>query len=125
MDITPAIPEDRQVIDSYGPGRFQVSGLGYDSALIVTPLETLVWPATAVEELTAELFDILLTLKEPPEILILGTGERTEFVPPSIRRMVKERVGLGFDIMDTGAACRTYNVLISEGRKVAVALFPL
>lgn len=125
MDITPTIPEDRQVIDSYGPGRFQISGLAYEGALIVTPFKTVIWEVSSVEELVAEMFDPLLALQELPEIMLLGTGARTEFVSPSIRRNVKERIGIGFDIMDTGAACRTYNVLISEGRTVAAGLFTL
>ena len=55
------------------------------------------------------------------EILIIGTGKRHEMISPELRRALKEH-GVGFDTMDTGAACRTFNILLGEGRRVAAAL---
>jgi uncharacterized protein len=58
------------------------------------------------------------------EVLLLGTGTRHEFVPPSLRRRLRD-AGIVIDTMDTGAACRTYNVLVAEDRRVAAALIAL
>lgn len=122
MDITPAIPEDRQVIDSYGPGRFQVAMTAYHGSIVVFPSEVVPWALTETAELTPECFDFLETRTNGLEVLLLGTGAGSVFVKPSLRSAIKDRIGIGFDAMDTGAACRTYNILLSEGRKVAAAL---
>ncbi|MDJ0683080.1 MAG: Mth938-like domain-containing protein [Alphaproteobacteria bacterium] len=122
MDITPAIPEDRQVIDSYGPGRFQVAMTAFHGSIVVFPSEVVPWALSATEDLTAESFDFLQARTAGLEVLLLGTGAGSVFVRPSLRAEIKARIGVGFDAMDTGAACRTYNILLSEGRKVAAAL---
>ncbi|MBB6251374.1 Mth938-like domain-containing protein [Nitrospirillum iridis] len=123
MDITPLIPADRQVIDAYGPGRFRVSNVVYETPILVFPDRTLVWPVADFASLKAEDFDALIAEQPPLEIVLLGTGPTMQLFPSSLRRLVKERGLGGIDAMDTGAACRTYNVLLAEGRRVATALF--
>lgn len=77
------------------------------------------WDATALTGLTALHFEQALALQ--PEVLIFGSGEALRFVSPALYRSLIER-GIGFETMDTRAACRTYNVLASEGRSVVAAL---
>jgi uncharacterized protein len=76
------------------------------------------WPARSVEDVASSL-EALLRLG--PDILILGTGETQQFPDPAVFAAVAAR-GIGFEVMDNGAACRTYNVLLAEGRRVALAL---
>lgn len=129
MDITPLIPEDRQVIDSYGPGRFQIAGVTYGGPVLVFPNAVLTWDVA--EE--GDVFTALNTASLDPvaqanpgvEVLLLGTGPKAEFVRPSLKAAIKESVGLVPDSMETGAACRTYNILLAEGRRVAAALLPV
>ncbi|UUX50106.1 Mth938-like domain-containing protein [Nisaea acidiphila] len=124
MDVTPLIPEGRQLIEAYGDGAFRITGERYAGPVIVFPEETLDWNPAEVADLTLADF-VPVTGREPaPEILLFGTGARTEFVLPSLRASIREK-GPVVDIMDTGAACRTYNVLLAEGRRVAAALLPV
>ena len=77
------------------------------------------WPPRAISEATEA--DLQCVLELQPEVLLLGTGRRQEFPPqPLLALLYGARVG--FEVMDTGAACRTYNVLVGEGRNVAAAL---
>jgi uncharacterized protein len=77
------------------------------------------WPLARFEDLVAQHFDAVLALE--PELLIFGTGARLRFPAPALMRGLIER-RIGFEAMDTAAACRTYNVLASEGRSVVAAL---
>ncbi len=124
MDVTPLIPEGRQIIQSYGAGGFRVSGVNYADPIIVLPTETLSWQTHAYADLTPEDFAQLSSMAAEIDVVLLGTGARGEFFPPRLRGALKER-GLTVEAMDTGAACRTYNVLMAEGRRVAAALMPV
>ena len=124
MDITPSIPADRQVIDSYGPNRFRVAQADYEGPVIVFPDRVLSWDVRSVDALAADRLDAVTAADSGVELLLIGTGTRTEFIPPAVRRPIRDR-GVAIDFMDTGAACRTYNVLLAEGRRVAAALMPV
>lgn len=124
MDVTPLIPEGLQLIETYGDGAFRITGVRYQGAVFVFPDETQIWQQASVEDLTAAALSPVTDRETVPEILLLGTGARTEFVLPSIRAAIREK-GPVVDVMDTGAACRTYNVLLAEGRRVAAALLPV
>lgn len=125
MDITPLIPEGRQIIQGYGGYGFKVSGVTYTGAIIVMPAETRNWDAPdAFTKLSKTDFSSLENEAGEIDVLLLGTGARGEFFPPDLRAALKEK-GLVVETMDTGAACRTYNVLMAEGRRVAAALMPL
>ncbi len=119
MDITPAIPADRQVIDSYGPGRFKVAGQDYAGSILVFPEETISWPIADWQSLTLECLQAVHS--RPVEVLLIGLGPRMQLLPSALRADIKA-AGIPMDAMDTGAACRTYNILLSEGRRVAAAL---
>ncbi|MEQ9488688.1 MAG: Mth938-like domain-containing protein [Alphaproteobacteria bacterium] len=124
MDITPSIPENLQVIDSYGPGRFQVSGTAYQGPLLVFPRRVVAWTLTDPDGLTVESLSEVIAAEPPVEILLFGCGERMTLVKPSLRQEIRDS-GIAMDPMDTGAACRTYNILLAEGRRVAAALVPV
>ncbi|RVU39244.1 hypothetical protein EOI86_08375 [Hwanghaeella grinnelliae] len=129
MDITPLIPEDRQVIDSYGPGRFQIAGITYTGPVLVFPNAVLSWDVAESDDVFSALDPATLgaiSAANPAiEVLLLGTGAKTEFVRPSLKASIKQSIGLTPDAMETGAACRTYNILLAEGRRVAAAMMPV
>ena len=121
MEITPLIPEGRQVIESYGDGRFRVSGVPIEGSILILPTATFPWPAVDPSGFTLDSFSPLLAADPPVEILLVGCGKRLVPLAPALKAALRER-GIGADPMDTGAACRTYNVLMAEGRRVAAAL---
>jgi uncharacterized protein len=122
MDVTPLIPADRQVIESYGRATFRVSGVGYEGAIFVFRDGTQAWSAPSLEALTFEDFAAVCAHGDV-EILLIGCGRRMALLPKALRVRLKE-AGIAADAMDTGAACRTYNVLLAEDRRVAAALLP-
>jgi uncharacterized protein len=122
MDVTPLIPADRQVIDSYGAEGFHVSGAAYQGAILVFPDATQAWTVAALAEVTAESLAPVVAHGNV-QILLLGCGRRMQPVPLELRQALR-RSGITIDAMDTGAACRTYNVLLAEDRRVAAALLP-
>lgn len=124
MELTRQAPAGRELIQSYAGGRFKVSGVIYTGSVIVTPKLTLPWPVTALTDLTVESFAPLFGGDIKVDVCLLGCGARMERLPVELRKALKEK-GLTAEPMDTGAACRTYNMLISEGRLVAAALIAL
>lgn len=123
MDVTPLIPADRQVIESYGPSSFRVSGVAYEGAILVFPAATEKWPGvTRFADLTRDSFAGVIA-HGGVEILLVGCGPRMEPMPRELRAHLRA-AGIVVDTMDTGAACRTYNVLLAEDRRVAAALLP-
>jgi uncharacterized protein len=124
MDVSPIIPAGRQFVDSYGPGRFRISGVVYEGSVLVLPQATVAWPVSSVEELTAADFRAAIAADPPVEVVLLGAGPKMVMLPADLRRELKN-AGVNLEVMDTGAACRTYNVLLSEERRVAAALIAL
>ncbi|MFA7429813.1 MAG: Mth938-like domain-containing protein [Rhodospirillaceae bacterium] len=124
MDITPATPEGRQVIQAYGDGRFRISGTAYDGGVIVFPTRVLAWPVASLADVTAESLDTVFAHLPAVEILLVGCGPRMVPLPPALRDVLRGH-GVSADPMDTGAACRTFNVLMLEDRRVAAALLPV
>lgn len=123
MAIQPVVPSDRQVIQGYGPGRFRVNGIEHRGSVIITPAATVPWSASDPALDDAGIAEILAAARGA-EVLLLGAGLRIAFVRPERRQRLRAE-GLVLDVMDTGAACRTYNVLMAEGRLVAAALVAL
>ncbi len=117
-------PAEVQLIRSYGPGRFLISDREWRSPVLVTPLSTIAWNVARAEELTLASLKPLRAIPAPAEILVLGCGARAIFVPPDLRTTLKA-AGLALEVVDTGSACRIYNVLLAESRRVAAALIPL
>ena len=126
MDVTPLIPSDRKVITGYGPGLIRVNEQPFDKPLMVWPTQTTPWRVGDISALTLADFEFLRTehSDEPIEVLLIGTGSTMQFMAPKLREAIRA-LGPVPDIMDTGAACRTYNVLLAEGRPIAAALLPV
>ena len=120
MELTPVIPSGRQVIESYGVRGFRVTGIAYEYSILVFPDATLDWPVAGIEAVTIETLQPVVE-RGGTEILLLGCGARMMPVPPALRQALKA-VSISLEAMDTGAACRTYNVLLAEDRRVAAAL---
>lgn len=123
-DITPIIPGDRQVIDSYGPGRFRVSSVLYETSVLIFPDRAQAWSVTEPDELTIDALAPVVDAVPPVEVLLIGCGPRMVLLPPDLRATLRD-AGFSADVMETGAACRTYNVLLAEERRVAAALIAL
>lgn len=121
MDITPIIPAGRQVIEAYGDGGFRISGTRHEGSVLVLPSQTLRWPIRSLDELTFASLEAIGGPDVTVELLLVGCGTRAGVIAPEVRTGLRER-GIVTEVMDTGAACRTYNVLLAEGRQVAAAL---
>ena len=126
MEIAPRQPsQDRQILQAYGKGGFRVSDTQWAGAIIVFPTRTVNWNVATLVDLTPEAFAPVAEARDPPiELLLIGTGQRMALLPSKLQAGLRA-MGFGIDIMDTGAACRTYNVLIGEERRVAAALLPV
>ena len=124
FDITPAVPLGRQLIQSYGDGRFIISDQTYDHPVIIFPERTLVWNPGDLAVPTLRAFSMVFDADPPVDILLVGCGPISLFMPLIFREMIKEK-GVVIEPMDTGSACRTYNVLLAEERRVAAALVPV
>lgn len=104
------------------PGRIFVGAAAFEGALVVPWSGTVQsWPVVGFEALQAADFSALL--QHRPELVVFGSGSRLRFVHPSMLAGLIN-AGVGVETMDTAAACRTYNVLASEGRSVLAALLP-
>jgi uncharacterized protein len=117
MDLTPLVQPGRQMVERYGPGGFRISGTIYKTPILVFPERTIEWPGGALTEagLAAIIEDGAV------ELLLLGLGRRIAPVAPALRQALRAH-GIAVEPLDTGAACRTYNVLMAEDRRVAAAL---
>jgi uncharacterized protein len=126
LDLTPLIPSGRQIVESYGEGRFRVTSQLYRSAILVFPERTLAWPVTQFSEASLENLEPVLAAgrEGAVELLLFGQGPLMQLVPPALRQGLRA-AGVVVEPMDTGAACRTYNVLMPEGRRIAAALIPI
>jgi uncharacterized protein len=110
----------QNMITGYGAGYVAVNRMRYESNLIVLPDRIIEdWDVESFEQLAPEHFDFLISLS--PEMVLFGTGATLRFPHPKLTRMLIE-AGIGIEVMDTSAACRTYNILTDEGRRVAAAL---
>ena len=121
MDVTPLAAKDRQIIESYGASGFRVSGNLYDGAILVLPHSTEALPITALANISAAI--LAPVVAAGIQILLLGCGRHMVPVPSGLRQELRGH-GVAVDAMDTGAACRTYNVLLAEDRRVAAVLLP-
>lgn len=121
MDVTPLIRPGQQIIQSYAGGGFRISGMLYQGAVIVWPEQTMAWACQSFANVSFADFSSLYNHDPLPDVVLLGTGAGQIFLPLSLRQALREK-GLVIEAMDTGAACRTYNVLMAEGRRVVAAL---
>ena len=119
MKLHSAGPVAYNVVTGYGEDYVLVNSQRYESSLIVMPDRVLDWDVSEFAKITAGSFEQLKALT--PEILLLGTGPKQRFLHPSLTAALAE-ARIGVEVMDLKAACRTYNILVAEERKVAAAL---
>ena len=115
-----ADPASRQTINGYGTGWIAVNGQRYTHSLLVSAQGLCqAWPVSRFDDLGQADFVTLADLQ--PELVLFGSGQRLRFPPPAwLQTLMHQRIGL--ETMDTFAACRTYNILAGEGRRVLAAL---
>jgi uncharacterized protein len=108
------------LVRSHAPGQIKINDKTYTASLVVTPEQVMDdWAPQTFEALSPEHFEPLAALK--PEVVLLGTGTRLRFPNASVFAPLA-RAGVGVEVMDTAAACRTFNILASDGRRVVAAL---
>lgn len=111
---------NKNLITGYGPDWIEIAHLRYSQSLLVLPDQIIPnWEVHHPDLLTEKHFETIATLK--PEIVLLGTGAKLQFPHPRLWRLLTDS-RIGMECMDTGAACRTYNILMAEGRYVAAAV---
>jgi uncharacterized protein len=108
-----------QLFSGYGAGFVAVNNVRYETCVVVSPQAVIEWRVSGFEALTAADFGFIESMK--PEIMILGTGTAQRFPRPELTRALAAG-GVGVEVMDSRAACRTYNILATEGRKVLAAV---
>ncbi len=119
MDFARTEGPSQLVIQRFEAGAVTIGGRTYQRSVLVTPAGVLEWAPAAIDDLSA---DELAALAEyTPEIVLLGTGRRLRFPDPAAQIPLIAR-GIGVEVMDTAAACRTFNLLLSENRRVVAAL---
>lgn len=117
MRLSEVVYTDAEPIEGYGPGFFRIGGVVLQGAVLTGPAGTSVWGGY-------EDAALLLELAETIDVLFVGTGAEIAHLPTALRDPL-EAAGIGVEAMASPAACRTYNVLLSEGRRVAAALLPV
>ncbi|MPY70194.1 MAG: hypothetical protein GEU92_08905 [Alphaproteobacteria bacterium] len=121
VDITPPVPAGAQIVEAYGDGGFRICGTLYDGSVLILPGVTLRWQAASADAITMESLAPILEADAVVELLLIGCGDAIAPLSATLRAGLRTR-GVAVEPMDTGAACRTFNVLLSEDRAVAAAL---
>lgn len=119
MKLHADTPTALNTVTGYGPGFIEINKIRYTSSVLLTPERVEPWSVTAFESLSEVDFQRLHALN--PEVALLGTGATQRFPHPRVTRALAE-ARIGIEAMTTAAACRTYNILMAEGRKVAAVL---
>ncbi len=115
------MPRERQLIQSYGNGRFRIAGEIHLGSVIVLTGRCAAWPAATAADISFQSLAEVVAAGADIDILIVGCGVRFVPLPHELRRSLSA-VGIVLEWMDTGAACRTFNVLVGEDRRVAAAI---
>ena len=122
--LDPAPAANRLFIDGYGNGGFRVAGEFREGSHFILPDRLLAWPVATFGDADAASFAPLIDAAGNTELLLIGMGARMQPVPAAIRDICRA-AGLTVEPMDTGAAARTYNILLAEDRRVAAALIAI
>lgn len=117
MDFEEVAYEEGTPFDSYGPGFFRLGGKIHEGSLVVTPGGLRRWGGFEDAE-------AVLAIKEDIDVVLVGCGAEMTPLPAALRQPL-EAAGLGVEPMSTASACRTYNVLLGEGRRIAAAVLAL
>jgi uncharacterized protein len=117
MRLNEVTYNDAKPIEGYGPGFFRIGGEVFHGAVLTGPEGTQIWGGYDAP-------DALLALAGQIDVLFLGTGAEIAHMPAELRDRLEE-AGVGVEVMASPAAARTYNVLLSEGRRIALAMLPV
>ena len=118
MQLTPETRPTQHIIIGYGPTEIRLRDRVLTASSIVTGGLIQPWAVTSAQALAAEDLDAVIALDV--DVVLLATGARQQWPPPAVLAHAARR-GIGLEVMDVGAACRTYNVLLAEQRRVALA----
>jgi uncharacterized protein len=121
FDISPKPAAGRQLIQSYGDGGFRIAGAAHRGSVLVFPERTMPWAVKTAAGITVASLADVVAEAEHVAFLLIGCGASL-VPPPAVLRQHLKGAGLILEWMDTGAACRTFNVLLLEDRRVAAAL---
>jgi len=121
MKPAPACYPGRAAIDAYGNGGFRFAGMSHRGSILCLPSGIYAWAVTEAEAISLDSLQPAIRERQALELLLLGTGRTGRLPSPELRRAFAE-FGVALESMDTGAAARTYNVLLAEARPIAAAL---
>lgn len=125
MDVTPVLAKGAKPVSGYGTGFFRVGEEVITGPILLHPERVAAAPVARLEDLTPDLITQICRQEPVPQVLLLGLGPAFERLPPKELRLAAKAAGVILEPMDTGAACRTWNVLLSEGRRIAALLWPV
>ncbi len=117
MRLNEVVFDDAKPVDGYGPGFFRIGGEVVEGAVVISPKGVEGWDGM-------EDTDRLVALAPDIDVLLVGTGAEIAPLPKGLRDRL-EKAGIGVEFSASAAACRTYNVLLAEGRRVGLALLPV
>ena len=119
MKLHAQAPSNLNTVTGYGTDHIDVNRVRHGGALILTPDSPVqAWDAGRLDQLQAEHFRAVLA--HAPELVLIGTGPTQRFLPPPLTLPLAQ-ARVGFEVMDSAAACRTFNILVAEGRRVVAA----
>jgi uncharacterized protein len=111
----------RHLIDAYGAGGFRFADMSHRGSILALPTGIWAWAPVRPQDLTPELFDQVIAQGQSVQVLLVGTGRDLALLPDAVRWLLRQ-AGISCDVMATGAAARTYNIMAAENRPVAAAL---
>jgi len=124
MDVTEIKSSEEAFIAGYGDGGFRMGEQRFKGSMLITSRGFYPWDVTGAVEITVESLAQVFENQADIELLIIGMGQSMAFAPKDVRAALA-KVNIAVEVMDTGAAARTYNVLLQEGRKVTAALIAI
>lgn len=120
-DVPPGSADGPKIIQAYGDGGFRISDGRISNSIIVLGSRVLDWAVDNIEAVDSASLAAIVEAPEPIDILLIGSGQGAPRVDQAVRDALRPK-GIVVDVMNTGAACRTYNLLVADGRNVAAAL---
>lgn len=122
MDFNLEIPRDHLFIRSISDAGIRVNDDYYNNPFILASQQVVAgWNVDSIDDIGEETLQLIFDMQ--PELVLIGCGKTQVFLPPATQALFFSR-GIGFEVMVTGAACRTFNVLVAEGRNVVAAIIP-
>ena len=121
MDITPLIESGTNIISGYGTGSFTIGEDRYEDSILLFPKNSHELKTTSLHTIDIDCIKSHIHEYNDVELLLIGTGEHHVPIPQNLNDLLSA-LGVRFDVMNTGAACRTYNVLLAEGRDIGALL---